>query len=169
MVEFKRARRAGAAAVTAAAAVSGTALLLLASPPATGCPALTGTVGSVAVHGGCGPLDCPPVDCAPTNPTRGGGNHATMGTSDRGSAPFEIAAVDFTFLPNAPVIKPNTVTPTQSAGCRIKGNISSKGERIYHVPGGKWYDKTGIDVSKGERWFCTEAEASAAGWRPAKQ
>ena len=109
MVESNRGRRAGAATVTAAAAVSGTALLLLASPPATACPALTGTVGSVAVHGGCGPLDCPPVDCAPTNPTRGGGNHATMGTTDRGTAPFEIAAVDFTFLPNAPVIKPNTV------------------------------------------------------------
>ena len=61
------------------------------------------------------------------------------------------------------------MTPTQSAGCQIKGNINSKGEHIYHVPGGKWYDKTEINTSKGERWFCTEAEASAAGWRPAKQ
>jgi len=53
--------------------------------------------------------------------------------------------------------------------CPIKGNISSKGERIYHVPGGRWYDRTRIDSSKGERWFCTEEEALAAGWRRARQ
>ena len=49
--------------------------------------------------------------------------------------------------------------------CRIKGNISRKGERIYHLPGGKWYDRTRIDPAKGERWFCSEAEARAVGWR----
>ncbi len=53
--------------------------------------------------------------------------------------------------------------------CVIKGNINSKGERIYHVPGGRYYDRTKIDTSKGERWFCTEAEAKAAGWRPPKK
>jgi len=52
--------------------------------------------------------------------------------------------------------------------CAIKGNISSKGERIYHVPGGRYYDATMIDTAKGERWFCTEAEAVAAGWRRSK-
>ena len=53
--------------------------------------------------------------------------------------------------------------------CRIKGNISRKGKRIYHVPGGRWYDRTKISPSKGERWFCSEEEAQAAGWRRAKQ
>ncbi len=53
--------------------------------------------------------------------------------------------------------------------CRIKGNINRKGERIYHLPGGKWYDRTRIDPAKGERWFCTEAEARAAGWRKSNQ
>jgi endonuclease YncB( thermonuclease family) len=58
----------------------------------------------------------------------------------------------------------------QPAGsCAIKGNISSNGERIYHVPGGKWYDETKISESKGERWFCSEAEARAAGWRASKR
>ena len=48
--------------------------------------------------------------------------------------------------------------------CLIKGNISSRGgERIYHVPGGAYFDRTIIDPSKGERWFCTEAEAQATG------
>ena len=52
-------------------------------------------------------------------------------------------------------------------GCRIKGNIGSKGDRIYHMPGGRWYDRTVITASKGERWFCSEGEAKAAGWRRA--
>ena len=53
--------------------------------------------------------------------------------------------------------------------CRIKGNISRGGEWIYHVPGGRWYDRTKISPSKGERWFCSEEEAQAAGWRRARQ
>lgn len=49
--------------------------------------------------------------------------------------------------------------------CRIKGNINARGERIYHLPGSRSYEATKINNSKGERWFCTEAEARAAGWR----
>jgi endonuclease YncB( thermonuclease family) len=52
-------------------------------------------------------------------------------------------------------------------GCKIKGNIGSKGDRIYHMPGSHWYDRTVITVAKGERWFCSEDEAKAAGWRQA--
>jgi hypothetical protein len=36
------------------------------------------------------------------------------------------------------------------------------------MPGQHYYYKTQIDASKGERWFCTEQEAIAAGWRKAK-
>ncbi len=50
--------------------------------------------------------------------------------------------------------------------CAIKGNIGADGERIYHVPGGYYYGQTRIEESAGERWFCSEAEARAAGWRP---
>jgi endonuclease YncB( thermonuclease family) len=60
------------------------------------------------------------------------------------------------------------LSPTGS-GCNIKGNISSSGERIYHVPGQEFYDKTRISTSKGERWFCSEKEARAAGWRRARR
>lgn len=49
----------------------------------------------------------------------------------------------------------------------IKGNINSKGEKIYHCPGQRDYTKTVIDESKGERWFATEEEAIKAGWRKA--
>lgn len=50
----------------------------------------------------------------------------------------------------------------------IKGNISAKGEKIYHMPGDRAYATTRIDVSDGELYFCSEAEAVAAGWRPSK-
>lgn len=52
--------------------------------------------------------------------------------------------------------------------CKIKGNINSNGVRIYHVPGQEYYTRTKISPSKGERYFCTEAEARAAGWRRSK-
>jgi hypothetical protein len=52
--------------------------------------------------------------------------------------------------------------------CPIKGNINRQGENIYHTPWSPWYDRTQIDKSKGQRWFCDEAEAEAAGWRPAR-
>ena len=55
------------------------------------------------------------------------------------------------------------------AGCVIKGNISAKGARIYHMPGQKFYDRTGIRPEQGERWFCSEAQARASGWRAAKR
>jgi micrococcal nuclease len=50
-------------------------------------------------------------------------------------------------------------------GCVIKGNISDTGERIYHVPGQQYYDRTVVTPAKGERWFCSESDAVAAGWR----
>ena len=47
----------------------------------------------------------------------------------------------------------------------IKGNVSTRGERIYHMPGQRYYDETRISASHGERWFCSEDEARAADWR----
>lgn len=46
----------------------------------------------------------------------------------------------------------------------IKGNINSRGEKIYHLPRGAYYDKT-----KAEKWFKTEAEAKAEGFRPSSR
>lgn len=55
-----------------------------------------------------------------------------------------------------------------AGGCRIKGNISSEGEKIYHVPGGRSYERTKISPGRGERMFCSEAQAREAGWRAAR-
>ncbi|TAD77821.1 MAG: thermonuclease family protein [Sphingomonadales bacterium] len=46
--------------------------------------------------------------------------------------------------------------------CRIKGNHSRRGEWIYHLPGMPYYDAT-----RAEAYFCTEAQAQAAGYRRA--
>ena len=53
--------------------------------------------------------------------------------------------------------------------CIIKGNISSKGERIYHIKGSKHFNQTKISPEKGERWFCSEKEAIDNGWRKSKR
>ena len=66
-------------------------------------------------------------------------------------------------------IKTVSSDETVSHPCLIKGNVSyDTGEKIYHLPGCRSYDKTIINPRYGERWFCTETEAQAAGWRKAK-
>lgn len=52
--------------------------------------------------------------------------------------------------------------------CPIKGNIGAGKDKlkIYHTPWSPNYSNTKINVDDGERWFCDEAEALAAGWRP---
>lgn len=67
-----------------------------------------------------------------------------------------------------PTAQPLGLIKSGGSGCRIKGNISANGERIYHMPGQKYYDRTSINQSNGERWFCSEAEARGAGWRRSK-
>lgn len=54
-------------------------------------------------------------------------------------------------------------------GCRIKGNISRQGKKIYHVPGRRDYAHTRIDLSRGERMFCSASDAMRAGWQPARR
>jgi endonuclease YncB( thermonuclease family) len=56
-----------------------------------------------------------------------------------------------------------------SDGCLIKGNISRRGEKIYHLPQGADYSRTKIDVTRGERMFCSSEAAAAAGWRKSKR
>jgi endonuclease YncB( thermonuclease family) len=59
---------------------------------------------------------------------------------------------------------PRTAAP-EPRGCSIKGNINRRDERIYHEPGQRHYADTVISENRGERWFCSRAEAEAAGWR----
>jgi len=77
-----------------------------------------------------------------------------------------LAAINFDAISSS--LKDLVVALGFVPGCNIKGNIRiNTGERIYHVPGQKYYQATRIDVFKGERWFCSEAEARQGGWRKA--
>lgn len=51
----------------------------------------------------------------------------------------------------------------RSEDCAIKGNINSKKEKIYHMPGSRHYEMT-----KPEEMFCTKEEAEQAGFRAPK-
>lgn len=75
-------------------------------------------------------------------------------------------AAPSTWRAEARQARPAPAAPPQS-GCVIKGNINAKGRRIFHVPGQEDYAATRIDMARGERWFCSAAEAQAAGWTAA--
>ena len=67
--------------------------------------------------------------------------------------------------------RPDPRSPWQGYTCNrcIKGNTSyDTGEKIYHFPGCEYYQQTVINTDYGERWFSSEAEAQAAGWRKAQ-
>ncbi|MFB5660454.1 thermonuclease family protein [Alteribacillus sp. HJP-4] len=61
----------------------------------------------------------------------------------------------------------NDVSETAAGSCEdpeIKGNDSSSGELIYHVPGGQHYEET-----IAEEMFCTKEDAEEAGYRPSQR
>jgi hypothetical protein len=62
----------------------------------------------------------------------------------------------------------SSVSDSETAGCddpEIKGNLTTyNGEKIYHVPGGQFYE-----VTDAEEMFCSEEEAEAAGFRKSER
>ena len=52
--------------------------------------------------------------------------------------------------------------------CPIKGQVSSGG-KYYVLPWSPNYERVQVRVTRGERWFCTEREAQAAGWKPVER
>lgn len=56
-------------------------------------------------------------------------------------------------------------SPSSPSSCLIKGNIDKNTyQKFYHFPGCRQYDQIVIEKDIGERYFCTEEEASAAGF-----
>lgn len=49
-------------------------------------------------------------------------------------------------------------------GCPIKGQVTS-GNRVYVLPWSPSYERAKVRSGRGERWFCSEKEAIAAGWK----
>lgn len=83
-----------------------------------------------------------------------------------GAAVIGFAGVMVLSLPDKGSSLMSTAFAGMGQSCNIKGNVSvESGERIYHVPGQRYYSSTVIRPEYGERWFCSEAEARSAGWR----
>lgn len=56
-------------------------------------------------------------------------------------------------------------------GCPIKGKVAGRrGDMVktYHLPWSPTYMKLRVVSARGERWFCSEADARAAGFNPAE-
>ena len=70
----------------------------------------------------------------------------------------------FSTLPPFPVSSAGKCDFSGTAEPAIKGLLA--GERIYLVPANQTYFTTSINETQGDRWFCTELEAVAAGWSP---
>jgi endonuclease YncB( thermonuclease family) len=66
------------------------------------------------------------------------------------------------------LLSPIAAAKPPEPGCSIKGNLKSAKQCIYHIPGGRFYDRVDMQRSSSRRWFCSEAEAQAAGCRKSK-
>ncbi|WP_129600694.1 ComEC/Rec2 family competence protein [Anaerophilus nitritogenes] len=80
---------------------------------------------------------------------------------------FNVSSGDYTYGKDTKGNKNKEVSKnesTQSAIGAIKGNINSKGEKIYHMPDGAYYAKVNAEV-----YFKTEEEAQNAGFRKSKR
>jgi endonuclease YncB( thermonuclease family) len=66
------------------------------------------------------------------------------------------------------LISPTVAGEPPAPGCVIKGNTGRHDQCIYHVPGGRFYDRLQMEKVELRRWFCSEAEAEAAGCRKSK-
>ena len=76
-----------------------------------------------------------------------------------------IIELDYAFAPSRSASLIASITKPE---CIVEGNISYNGGRkLYHIPGMEDYQNTKIDSFEGERWFCSEEEAIANGWRKA--
>ncbi len=60
----------------------------------------------------------------------------------------------------------DTAAKTSPDNCPIKGIVSGEA-KSYVLPWQSEYGGTKVRLTKGERWFCSEAEAQAAGWKSA--
>ena len=53
-------------------------------------------------------------------------------------------------------------------GCPIKGGVRARTPHLV-LPWSRDYESTRVSTGRGDRWFCSESEAQAAGWKPSEQ
>lgn len=105
-----------------------------------------------------------------------GGNFVNKIMVQKGLAKFEsVTSAHFQEMKEAANLAKSQNIGIYSGSCRrqipvdnciIKGNIRNK-QRIYHLPGCPNYKETIVDEAYGDRWFCSENEATLAGFSKA--
>lgn len=86
----------------------------------------------------------------------------------RSSATLVLGAVAVPIQAQSRLLSPTATVQPPAPNCAIKGNLKSAGQCIYHLAGGRFYDRLDMQRSASRRWFCSEAEAKAAGCRKSK-
>ncbi|MBI5613751.1 thermonuclease family protein [Candidatus Gottesmanbacteria bacterium] len=67
---------------------------------------------------------------------------------------------------HSPLCTKNATVPPTKVGCTIKGNIDQgTWDKFYHLPTCRHYNQIVLNEDLGEGYFCSESEASAAGFR----
>ena len=79
-----------------------------------------------------------------------------------------LGALTVPITAQAELLAPASAAQAPSPSCTNKGNVNRRGERIYHMPASVDYAMVNMAAPE-KRWFCTEDEAKAAGWRPARR
>lgn len=62
-----------------------------------------------------------------------------------------------------------TTCRTNGMVCDIKGNLDRYDKRYYHLPSYRHYSSVVVNLTKRDRWFCSEIEAQKAGFMPARK
>jgi endonuclease YncB( thermonuclease family) len=86
----------------------------------------------------------------------------------RSSATAILGAVAIPIDAQSRLLSPAAAAEPPNPNCVIKANLKSAPQCIYHVPGGHFYDRLDMEQTSSRRWFCSEAEAQAAGCRKSK-
>jgi endonuclease YncB( thermonuclease family) len=86
----------------------------------------------------------------------------------RSSATIVLGAIAVPVQAQSRLLSPTAAAQPPDPKCAIKGNLKSAGQCIYHLAGGRFYDKLDMQRNASRRWFCSEAEAQAAGCRRSK-
>ena len=55
------------------------------------------------------------------------------------------------------------ITNPKNPKCNIKGNVKD-GKKIYFFPGCGNYSNVALELDQGDQWFCSEQQASSAGF-----
>lgn len=153
----------------------------------TATPTVRATVSSVVIESTLPPLPTRP----PITPTRTPTPRPTVTPTPTLPPPPTATPVPPTVTPVPPTATPvpptatsapptsTRVPPTPTAtpsaklapspGCEIKGIVQANGDKVYYRPGWQGYERLVVDVKAGGRWFCSENDARANGFRAPRQ